>query len=262
MSDVLAHSTLVDAAKVTTPEIAIVLGSGMGAVARRVRAVLAVPFQGIPGLTSPTVESHRGMVLLGQWAGNRVLVFEGRLHYYEGHSWTQVEQPIRLAASLGARTVLLTNAAGGIHDALVPGSFMLVRDHIEWNRPYCWREPGQPSPYSPQLGEWMRASARGIGMLLHEGTYAAVTGPNFETPAEIRGLKVCGADAVGMSTTREASCCADLGLACVALSCITNRAAGLSLGPITNEEVLVTAGAQSERLGDLIEAFLGLLPKE
>lgn len=257
-----ATSPLLAAALESPPQVAIVLGSGMGAVAQRTQTSLVVPFHEVPGLATPTVENHRGVVHLGQWGGKRVLVFEGRLHYYEGHSWTQIEQPIRLAASLGVRTVLLTNAAGGIHDDLSPGSFMLVRDHVEWNRPYCWREAGpgaRPSPYSPGSAEKMRSAASKIGLHLHEGIYAAVTGPNFETPAEIRALKACGADAVGMSTTREASCSATLGLECAAVSCITNRAAGLSSGPITNEEVLVTAGAQSQRLGDLIEAFLRLL---
>lgn len=247
---------LTDAATITPPEIAIVLGSGMGAVAERVRPAFTIPFAEVPGLAAPTVENHRGLIILGQWRDKRVLVFQGRLHYYEGHTWEQVERPVRIAAQLGAGAVLLTNAAGGIHDDLMPGSFMFVRDHIEWNRPHAWRGRGRPSPYSKRLGGRLRQASQKIGMRLHDGVYAAVTGPNFETPAEIRALKACGADAVGMSTTCEANCCASLGVECVALSCITNRAAGLSSGPITNEEVLVTAGAQTQRLGDLIETFM------
>lgn len=256
MSSVDASSSLTEAAKITPPEVVIILGSGMGAVAERVRQTFTIAFADVPGLAAPTVENHRGMMILGHWANRRVLVFQGRLHYYEGHSWEQVEQSVRIAADLGVRAALLTNAAGGIHDDLDPGRFMRVRDHIEWNRPYAWREQGRPSPYSDRLGTRLRQAAGAVGMRLHEGVYAAVTGPNFETPAEIRALKACGADAVGMSTTCEANRCASLGLECAALSCITNRAAGLSSGPITNEEVLVTAGAQTERLGDLIESFL------
>lgn len=251
------------------PQVAVVFGSGLGPATQRVRPQLVLPFDDVPGLVAPAAGNHRGLVTLADWAGKRVLLFEGRLHYYEGHAWRQVEQAVRLAVEFGVRVILLTNAAGGIHDALVPGCFMLIRDHIEWNRPCCWRQPGpgglggpRPAPYSSRLGAVLQQAAERVGMQLHEGIYAAVTGPNFETPAEIRALRSCGADAVGMSTTREASCAAALRAECAALSCITNRAAGLSTGPITNEEVLVTAGAQCEHLADLIEAFLRMLPAE
>jgi purine-nucleoside phosphorylase len=174
--------------------------------------------------------------------------------------------PAQTAASLGAGVLLLTNAAGGIHGALAAGSLMVIRDHIEWTRPYCWRLPGPgalggpwPSPYSPRLLQLLTEAARGLGMELHQGIYAAVTGPCYETPAEIRALKAWGADAVGMSTAREIQAGCDAGMECAALSCITNRAAGLSDGPLNHEEVLTTAAAQNERLADLLEGFLRLL---
>lgn len=248
------------------PDVAVVLGSGMSAVARRLERAESVPFADIPGLEATSVAGHGGRVTLGDWADKRVLVFEGRLHYYEGHSWSKVVLPVETAYSLSARVLLLTNAAGGIHDALTPGSLMALRDHLEWTRPYCWRLPGpgalgppRPRPYSPRLLGLLAQAARGLGMALHQGIYGAVTGPCYETPAEIRALKAWGADAVGMSTAREIQAGHDAGMECAALSCITNRAAGLSDAPLGHEEVLTTAAAQVERLADLLEGFLRLV---
>jgi purine-nucleoside phosphorylase len=266
MQPSLAFHELTTAARQAPPDVALVLGSGMGGVARGLRRTCSVSFADVPGLGEASVEGHRGRVALGEWVGKRVLVFEGRLHYYEGHSWDRVVLPVQTAASLGARVLLLTNAAGGIHEALAPGSLMAIRDHIEWTRPYAWRLPGpggvgprRTNPYAPRLLDLLARSVDALGMELHQGIYAAVTGPCYETPAEIRALKVCGADAVGMSTAREIQAGHDAGMECAALSCITNRAAGLSAGPLDHKEVLMTAGAQSERLADLLEGFLRLL---
>jgi purine-nucleoside phosphorylase len=249
------------------PEVAIVLGSGLSGVADGCETSCRVPFSDVPELAAPSVPGHRGFLQLGSWAGRRVLVFEGRLHRYEGHSWEAVTAPVRIAHSLGARVLLLTNAAGGIHDALVPGSLMAVRDQIEWTWPYCWRRPGlgemgsnRPSPYSPRLLRLLGQAAEARGITLNTGVYAAVTGPCYETPAEIRALWVWGADAVGMSTAREIQTGHDLGMECAAVCCITNRAAGLASAPINHEEVLHTAAAQSERVTRLLEAFLQLVP--
>jgi purine-nucleoside phosphorylase len=248
------------------PQVAVVLGSGMGPIVRRLAGTRSIPFVAVPGLEAPSVAGHRGYISVGRWAGQRVLVFEGRLHGYEGHPWRRVVLPVQTAAALGVRVLLLTNAAGGIHAALGPGSFLAIRDHIDWTRPYCWRDPGaaglgggRTTPYAARLLGLLARAARGTDTPLIEGIYAAVTGPNYETPAEIRALKACGADAVGMSTTREAEAACEAGLECAGLSCITNKAAGLKGGPLTPEEVLATAAAQSERLADLIEAFLRLL---
>jgi purine-nucleoside phosphorylase len=266
MEPSLGYQGLLAAARQAPPEVALVLGSGMSHLARRVRVASRVSFADVPGLSATSVAGHRGRLALGDWLGKRVLVFEGRLHFYEGHSWEDVVVPVLTAASLGARVLVLTNAAGGIHDALAPGSLMTIREHIEWTRPYCWRLPGpgglgppRPSPYSPRLLDLFARAARSLGVVLHSGVYAALTGTSYETPAEIRALKVWGADAVGMSTAREIQAGYDAGLECAALSCITNRAAGLSEAPLDHEEVLATAGAQSERLADLLEGFLRLL---
>jgi purine-nucleoside phosphorylase len=229
-------------------------------VAESLRKPLTVPFAAVPGLPAASVHGHRGCLSLGDWAGVRVLVFAGRLHRYEGHPWEDVTRPIRLAAELGARVALLTNAAGGIRDNLDPGSLMALRDHIDWTRPRWWRQqgPARPSPYSSRLREVLTRSASAAGVVLHQGVYGAVTGPCYETPAEVRALRACGADAVGMSTAREVEAGAAAGLECAAVSCITNRAAGLSAAPLNHEEVLATAAAQRGRLTALLTAFLRL----
>jgi purine-nucleoside phosphorylase len=253
-----AFRALAAAAWEAAPEAAVVLGSGLGGAALRLRRPQTVQFGEVPGMLDASVRGHAGRLALGEWAGRRVLVFEGRLHYYEGHPWRTVCFPVHVAAQLGARCLVLANAAGGIHPALAPGSLMVIRDHIDWTRPCFWRQP-RASPYSPRLATALIGEARTLGMVLHEGIYAAVTGPSYETPAEIRALRLSGADAVGMSTAREADAGHDLGIECAAVSCITNRAAGLAPGPLVHEEVLASAAAQAERLADLLEYFLGAL---
>jgi purine-nucleoside phosphorylase len=243
--------------------MAIVLGSGMGEVARRITSPVWIPFHNVPGLTAPSVGGHNGRITFGHWTNHPVLAFEGRLHLYEGHTDRAVTQCVHVAFALGARTILFTNAAGGIHDSLSPGSLMAIRDHIEWNRPYCWRYPvpggtgpERTAPYSAEILAQLHASAKRMGMELYEGVYASVLGPTYETPAEIRALRACGADAVGMSTTREVSAAAALGMRCAAISCITNRAAGLSEQLIKHEDVLATTQLQSDRLGALLQDLL------
>jgi purine-nucleoside phosphorylase len=262
----LASTSLAEAARRFQPEVALVLGSGMSRLAGHVDIVHQIAFREVPGLAIPTVENHRGVVTLGTWAERRVLVFEGRLHFYEGHPWRRVEMPAQIAAELGARILFLTNAAGGIRADLQPGCLMAIRDHIEWTRPYCWRLPGpggigvaRATHYSARLLERLKQASAECRVPISEGIYAAVTGPNYETPAEIRALRTWGADAVGMSTAREAARCVELGMECLALSCITNLAAGLSQGPIHHAEVLTTAAAQSANLAKLITAWLRVL---
>lgn len=247
-------------------DAALILGSGMSDLAGRCRVLGRIAYGEVPGMTATSVAGHRGSLALGVWADRRVLFFEGRLHRYEGHSWESVVQPVRLAHELGAPVLFLTNAAGGIHDDLNAGSLMAIRDHIEWTWPACWKRPGpgglggdRPSPYDAKLLETLLQAADSLELPLATGIYGAVTGPCYETKAEIRALKACGADAVGMSTAREIQQGRDLGMACAALSCITNKAAGLSDSAINHEEVLTTANAQAQRLSNLIERFLQAL---
>ena len=258
---------LAEAAAHLRPALALVLGSGMGAVPHHFQPELSVPFGEVPGLVETSVAGHSGKLSLGKCAGRPVLVFHGRLHFYEGHSWERVGAPVRLAAQLGVRVLILTSAAGGIRDDLAPGRLMAIRDHLNWQRPGSWRESGpagclslggeRPSTYSERLLRLMQEVERERGRELPTGSYGAVTGPSYETPAEILALRACGADAVGMSTAHEVETAAALGLECAAVSCITNRAAGLSGSPLDHEEVLRTAAQHAERLSELLEGVLG-----
>jgi len=235
-----------------------VLGSGFGDLTNRIQALESISFADIPGMDQPSVAGHQGLLIRGTWAGQSVLVFAGRLHFYEGRLWSKVVQPVHIAQQLGVRILLLTNAAGGIRDDLVPGSLLAVNRHIEWTEPYCWRRPLTvcESPYDRALLDRLRQAARELGISLPTGVYAQVTGPCYETPAEIRALRSLGVDAVGMSTAREIQTGFDLGLACAALSCITNRAAGLGPGTIHHEEVLACTAQAGAQVGDLLERFV------
>jgi purine-nucleoside phosphorylase len=262
----MTFADLTRLAALSPPDAALVLGSGMGELVERLPVVSRVPFAEVPGLTTTGVAGHRGCLTLADWGGRRVLVFEGRLHFYEGHPWDRVVLPVQTAHALGARVLLLTNAAGGIDPALTPGSIMTITDHIEWTRPNCWRQPGpgalgpaRPSPYSARLLDVLEKAAAELQITLHKGIYAALTGPCYETPAEIRALRAWGAAAVGMSTAREAQAGFDLGMECAAVSCVTNAAAGVSDGPLNHEEVLATAKAQSARLADLLGRVVQLV---
>jgi purine-nucleoside phosphorylase len=261
-----SFAALAAAARAAPVAAAVVLGSGTNVVADRIRAIASAPFSDVPGLGATSVAGHRGRLTLGDWAGRRVLVFEGRLHFYEGHPWSSVMRPVRVAHELGANILLATNAAGGIHLSLDPGSLMPIRDHILWNVARPWLQPGpgslgpaRPSPYSPRLLQLLVDAGRTIDVPLLAGTYASLTGPCYETPAEIRALRAWGADAVGMSTAREVEAAVELGMECAALSCITNKAAGLGSGRLDHQEVLATAAAQTQRLAQLIQSFLAAL---
>jgi len=213
------------------PALALVLGSGFAGVRDAVTVEWSAPFARLPGFVAPEVPGHAGAVLVGRLAGVRVCVLAGRAHYYEGHDLATVTYPVRVLARWGVRLLVLTNAAGGIHPRLRPGDFLALRAHLH-------------------------AAARETGVRLRAGVYLAVSGPSYETPAEIRAFARLGADAVGMSTVPEAIVARQCGLRVAGLSCITNRAAGLSDRPITHAEVLTVAGQIRERATRLLGAFV------
>jgi purine-nucleoside phosphorylase len=237
------------------PATAIVLGSGLAGAVSAFREVGSIPFDSVPGLISPSVRGHAGRISLAKTGEVAVLISYGRLHYYEGHDWDRVTEPVRVLAGLGVKRLVLTNSAGGIHSSLGPGSLMVIRDHIPVFNRDAWREiarGGQrPSPYSPSLIESIGASRE-----LLAGTYAAVTGPSYETPAEIRALRASGADAVGMSTAKEAEAAAAIGIEVAAISCITNRAAGLGDTRLDHAEVLANARLAVDRLGEVLAELI------
>jgi purine-nucleoside phosphorylase len=238
----------------------VVLGSGLTPAASAFVEHATLNFAAVAGLASPTVAGHGGRIAVGQWAGIPVLLFHGRLHYYEGHSWTTVTYPIRLAQEWGITRIILTNAAGGIHPALIPGDVMALRGHIQWLTPHSWRAlaagEGFSSPYSPRLIQVMQSHERTQGRELFSGIYAALTGPSYETPAEIRALQVCNADAVGMSTAMEAEEAARRGLEVAGISCITNKAAGLGATTLAHSEVLINARRAVARVAALVSRLI------
>ncbi len=233
------------------PTAAVVLGSGLGGVAAGFAPTATLDYADIPGLVPPTVAGHRGQVAVGHWAGTPALVCLGRVHYYEGHPWDRVTRLVHLCADLGVRRVVLTNAAGGIRSDLNPGDLMAITAHLPLLGRADWRSPlPVAGPYTPDLV----AVARAAG--LSSGVYAALTGPCYETPAEIRAMAALGADAVGMSTAREAEAAAARGLQVAGVSCVTNKAAGLAPGALAHSEVEATARTAVNRLAAVVTALV------
>jgi purine-nucleoside phosphorylase len=242
------------------PRTAVVLGSGLGGMTTGYRESSSISFSYVPGLVPPTVHGHTGRLAVGTWLETPVLLFLGRLHFYEGHSRETVTATVRIAAELGVQRLILTNAAGGIHPALGPGSLLAIESHIKLIGPDAWRAiprgTAKTSPYSGRLIQLLRDQEAGAGRDLPVGVYAALTGPCYETPAEIRALAACGADAVGMSTAFEAEAAAELGLEVAAISCVTNKAAGLGGETLSHAEVLANARLGVERLKRVVQSVL------
>ena len=229
------------------PEVALVLGSGLGALADAAEDAVVVPTGEVPGYPRSTVAGHAGRLVFGRLDGRPVLFVQGRAHLYEGHAVRAVTFPVRLAHALGARRLLLTNAAGGIHPLLAPGTLMRIEDHLNlaFASPLAGpvdagapRFPYLSAPYSPAWGAAADAAALALGIPLRVGTYAWVSGPSYETKAEIVLLARLGADAVGMSTVPETLQAVALGMEVLGLSTITNRAAGLGHETLAHEDVL------------------------
>ena len=250
------------------PRLHLVLGSGLGGLSARVQDPVEVPFGDLPGFPATSVEGHSGRFLIGRIGDTAVLVQSGRFHFYEGVGADVVAAPVRVGRALGARTLVLTNAAGGIRTDLVPGSVMLVDDHLNLMfrsvlaGPVTGDEarfPDMSRPFDPALMALAEAAARDAGMLLTRGTYAAVGGPHFESPAEIRALRAAGADAVGMSTVPEVTVARAAAQRVLAFSLITNRASGLGLESLDHEEVMRYGEEAGSTLGTLLEALIPAL---
>ncbi len=243
-----------------SPQLAIVLGSGFRSISEAVTATFSIPYSRLPGFATPSVRGHEGTLICGELAGVPVWVLSGRTHFYEGHSMDTVTRPIRVLAAAGVKTLLLTNAAGGIRKGLSPGHFMRINDHINLMGTHPLRgsqhQPASPfvdltQAYDPALGQALDRAAKAAGVHWHQGVYLAVSGPSYETPAEIQAFRSLGADAVGMSTVPEVIVARQMGLRVAAVSCITNAAAGLGKSQISHQEVLeigLRAGAEATRL--------------
>jgi purine-nucleoside phosphorylase len=242
--------------------VALVLGSGLGAFADDLDDATAIPYEEIPGFARPTVEGHAGRLVLGRVSGVPVAAMQGRFHYYEGYSFDEVLFPVRTLGLLGVKSLFLTNAAGGINIELAQGALMVISDHLNLmgvnplrgahDPRFGERFPDLTETYARDYQELAVEEAHAMGLDLRRGVYAALSGPTYETPAEIRMLRTLGADAVGMSTVPEAVAARQMGLKVLGVSCITNMAAGVVGEPIIHQEVIETG----ERVRDTFRELL------
>lgn len=249
------------------PAAILVLGSGLGAMADEIQDPVHIAYEEIPGFPRSTVAGHAGALVAGILEGVEVVAMQGRFHLYEGWDHDQVALPIRVLAALGARAAVLTNAAGGVRRGLDAGTLMLISDHLNLTGrnplvgvalPGEERFPDMSEAYDAGFREAAREVAREMEIELEEGVYAAMLGPSYETPAEVRMLGRLGADAVGMSTVPEVIVARALGLRVLGISCITNLAAGLGSEPLSHEEVMEVGAQVRDRLAGLVR---GVLPR-
>jgi purine-nucleoside phosphorylase len=252
------------------PEVGIVLGSGLGGLADDLADAVSIPFEDLPGWPPATAPGHVGRLLLGQLAGRPVVMLQGRFHMYEGNDAGLVIQPVLLFKALGTRIVVLTNAAGGLDPSFGPGTLMVMRDHINLTGrspligpnadEFGPRFPDLVDAWSPRLRTALHAAAAAEDVRLEEGIYVGLTGPTYETPAEVRMLAAFGAHAVGMSTVLECIAARWVGLEVCGVSLVTNAGAGYTGEPLTHEEVLESGREAGPRLAKVIRRFVADLP--
>lgn len=248
------------------PSSGIVLGSGLGGCAEKVRDAFSISYSDLPHWPVPRVPGHEGRAVGGRLGGRAVIVLSGRCHIYEGHPPTTVTFGVRVLKLLGVRHLILTNAAGGVNAAFAPGALMIVEDHINLmgvnplagpnDERFGSRFPDMSQVYAPRLREIARLAAGATALTLVSGVYAAVSGPSYETPAEIRYLRSIGADAVGMSTVPEAIVARHMGMEVLGLSCISNPAAGVSSRAVDHADVIETMRRMGCAVGDLLERIV------
>ena len=251
------------------PKAGLILGSGLGDYAESIRAEAVVPYGEIEGFPQSTVAGHKGQFVFGYAGDVPVVIMQGRVHYYEGYPMADVVLPTRLMGLMGIRSLLLTNAAGGVNESFRPGDLMMITDHVTSFVPSPLigpnldelgpRFPDMSHVYSPRLQDVIRAAAAECGIALREGVYVQFTGPNYETPAEIRLCRTAGGDAVGMSTACEAMAANHMGIEVCGISCITNMAAGISKAPLSHKEVQETADRVAQDFKRLVtEVIAGM----
>jgi purine-nucleoside phosphorylase len=244
---------------------ALILGSGLGGLADRIENPISIPYRAIPGFPPASVPGHAGRFVAGTLGARRVIVAAGRYHLYEGHSLDTVAMPTRVLHACGVRTLFVSNAAGGINRTMRPGDLMIIEDHLNLmsrtplagpSRPDETRFPDMSAPYDPALIRALRDAALECGIRVTSGVYAALLGPAYETPAEVRMLAKLGADAVGMSTVPEVLTARALGMRVAGVSCITNVAAGMSNTPLSHAEVLETTARVAATFERLVTGFV------
>lgn len=254
------------------PKIAVVLGSGLGAFADSLQHATAIPFSEIEHFPASAVQGHAGKLVIGLAGDVPVAAMQGRVHFYEGHSMQQVIFPIRVLRALGCESVVITNAAGGISEKLEPGCLVVLNDHINFqgtnpmigsnDERLGLRFFDMSSAYDRTYREIAMREGLRLGIKMHEGIYLAVSGPSYETPAEIRAFRMLGADVVGMSTVPEVIAARHMGMRVLAISCVTNLASGLSKTPLSHEEVLETGARVRGQFTKLLETVIPLIANE
>lgn len=257
--------------KTPPPSIGIILGSGLGAFADSLPGAQRIPYRDIPGFAETTVPGHSGTLVLGEYQAIPLIVLKGRFHYYEGHDMPTVTLPTRVLVSLGIKILIVTNAAGGINPNFQPGDLMLLTDHlnlmgvnplrgpnfVQWGP----RFPDQSSVYQRSLRDLAQVCAGELQFQVQQGVYAGLSGPTYETPAEIRMLRALGADAVGMSTVPEAVVANHMGCKVLGISCISNLAAGLAHQPLTHDEVEAITAQTASRFISFLNRILVALAR-
>jgi purine-nucleoside phosphorylase len=248
------------------PKIALVLGSGLGRFADEFSSAVKIPYADIPGFPRSTAVGHAGQLVIGKVGDVVVAGMQGRVHLYEGYSVHEVVFPVRVFARMGIKAAILTNAAGGINLSFTQGCLVVLRDHINLqgvnpltgpnDERFGPRFPDMTAAYDADFRRFAAAESRRPGMRLHDGVYAALPGPNYETPAEIHYLRAIGADLVGMSTVPEVIAARHSGIRVLGISCVTNMAAGLGEGPLVHEEVLETGTRVREQFVALLRALI------
>ena len=252
------------------PTIGLILGSGLGVMADEINNPVVIPYANIPGFPVPTVEGHSGQFVIGELEGKTVMAMQGRFHFYEGYSQKEVTLPVRVMKKCGVEIVVLTNAAGGVNLDFKAGDLMLINDHINFTltnpllgknmEEFGPRFPDMSAAYDPELRQLARTVAGNIGVELKEGVYQYLTGPTYETPAEVIANRILGADANGMSTVPEAISAVHSGMKVLGISCISNLAAGILDQPLTHEEVIETTDRIRGNFSKLIRGIVQSIP--
>lgn len=251
------------------PTIGLILGSGLGVLAEEIENPIIIPYDEIPHFPISTVEGHKGQAVIGDLQGKRVIAMQGRFHYYEGHSLEAVTYPIRVMKSIGVKQIIVTNAAGGINPAFKPGDLMIIKDHLNLTaknpligpneKKFGERFPDMSEAYSKKLIALTKGVAIREKIDVVEGVYAGVSGPSYETPAEIKFLGLIGADAVGMSTVPEVIIAKHSGLEVLGISCISNMAAGISEQSLTHDEVIETTEKSRDQFLQLLKTTIAAM---
>ncbi len=251
------------------PEIGLILGSGLGPLAEKIENPVVIPYEEIPGFLVSTIATHAGKMIIGTLAGKKVICMSGRFHSYEGYDFEELAMPVRVLKLTGVKVMILTNAAGAVNLDYKPGEIMIINDQIMFSgaSPMRGRNMEEFGPrffdvskiYTPSLRALAEKCAEGSGLVFHEGVYFFMQGPQFETPAEIRAIRILGGDAVGMSTVTEALTAAHMGMPVLGFSVLTNMAAGILDQPLSDEEVNEVGNMVSDRFSAYMEKLIGAI---